>query len=184
MSQIASNLTRELFPDPNKRAVVMEPVCWDLELHIWKLLLDHLASGEKLPIINSTAVGFQDKKPRSNTSVLLHNSLFKNHQFTLKGETPGVITYDFPNSDTYIMRGILGGTERITRTRMLESLQKRQIPQEKQDIIIPEIEKTDELWFTNVFLTMLTQVGVGLSIQERAQLVANIEWFHTNYRQK
>ncbi|MDH5533349.1 MAG: aminotransferase class IV [Candidatus Pacebacteria bacterium] len=178
-----TNLIPEMFPDPAKRGVIMEPVCGELEIHIWRLLLDHLASGEALPLLDKSAVGFQDKTPRTNKTFLLHNSEFKNQQVAVTGETPGVITYDFPDdSPTHIMRGIIGGTNRITRTRMLESLQKRHIPVEKQAIIIPEIEKTDELWFTSVFLTMLTQVGVGLSVQEREQLIANIEWFHQNYR--
>ena len=181
MAKVSSNLTKELFPNPDKRGVIMEPVCGELEIHIWRLLLDHLVSGEPLPLAESTALGFQDKISRKNSAFLLHNSHFKNQRVAIKGETPGVITYDFPSSNTHIMRGILGSTKRTTRTRMLESLQKRNIPDSKQAIITPEIEKTDELWFTNVFLTMLTQVGVGLSVQERSQLIANIEWFHQNY---
>lgn len=176
-----SNLSNLIFPDPEKRGVVMEPVCGDLEIHIWRLLLDLLASGEELELYNTRAIGFQDHQKRENQTFRLYNSHFKNQRVALSGETPGIITYDFPEAGSYIMRAILGGTKRLNRTSMLRSLQKRNIPEATQKVLIPEIKKTDDMWFANLFLIMLTKVGVNLSIKEREQLIANINWFRLNY---
>lgn len=182
MSKTKPNLPTVIFPDPEKRGIVMEPVCRDLELHIWRLLLDHLASGVPLTLQDARMVGFQDKKIYTNQGFHLTNSEFKSQKVAVTGDTPGIITHEFPNSGTHIMRGILGGTQRLNRTTMLESLQKRNVAEGKQAILIPEIEKTDEMWFANLFLVMLSQVGVDLSIKDREQLLANIEWFAKNYR--
>lgn len=179
---IDSNFSPVIFPDPEKRGIIMEPVCWDLELHIWRLLLDHIASGQPFDLQDTTMTGFQDKQSYTNQAFPLTNSKFKTQTVSVTGDTPGVITHRFPTSGNHIMRGILGGTKRIQRTRMLESLQKRQIPEDKQAILIPEIERSDDLWFMHLFMTMLTQVGVGLSVKEREQLMANIEWFAGQYQ--
>jgi hypothetical protein len=183
MTKNQPNLTTEIFPNPELRGIVMLPVCWDLELHIWRLLLDHMVSGIPLTTEETTMLGFQDRQLYSNTTFHLKNSEHKSQKVAIKGDTPGVITHKFPNDGTHIMRGILGNTKRLNKTRMLESLQKRKISEEQQAIIIPEIMKTDDLWFTSVFLTMLTQVGVSLSVKEREQLIVNIEWFAQNYQE-
>jgi hypothetical protein len=175
-----SSLTTSLFPNPEKRGVIMEPVCWDLEFHIWRLLLDHIISGEPLPLVETQAKGFQDKKTYTNTSFLLHNSHFKNQTVALQGDTPGVITYDFPQNDRYIMRAILANTRKLKKEKMVTSLQG--LPEESKQLISQEIENTDELWFGSVFVTMLSQVGVGLTVPEITQLIENLHWFHQQYR--
>jgi len=178
----SSNLVRELFPDPAKRGLVMEPVCWDLELHIWRLLLSLIATNTSLDLFNSSALGFQDKKPRMNRSFLLHNSQFANQTVAVAGETPGVITYDFPPDDRYIMRAVLADSTRFNRSSMQNSLDKSPaLPSVKKELL-PLIENRDRDWFASVFVAMLPHVGVGLSTSERTQLMDNLIWFRESFR--
>lgn len=178
----SSNLVHELFPDPNKRAVVMEPVCWDLELHIWRLLLNAISTQTSLDLFYSSAVGFQDKRPRMNRSFLLNNSKFANQTVAVTGETPGIITYDFPPNDKYIMRAVLANSTRLNRDTMLASLDKQQVIKPIQNELVPLIESQDQDWFASVFVAMLPYAGVGLSVAERTQLMDNLIWFRQNFR--
>lgn len=176
-----TNLTHDLFPDPLRRGIVIEPVCMDIEFHIWRLLLDLIARGENLNLTNRTSRGFQDGIPRQNQTFLLHNSKFGNQQVAVTGDTPSVITFDFPGKGTYIMRSILGESIKLSRAEMLKSLIKRKLNQEKQDLIRSEIEKAGDLWFANVFLVMLSQAGLNLTSDEQNQLMANIRWFNQTF---
>lgn len=160
----------------------MEPVCWNLEFHIWQLLLKHLADQTSLDLFYASAVGFQDKKPRMNRSFLLWNSHFANQTVAVAGDTPGVITYDFPNADRHIMRAVLSDTAKLDRSSMLQSLSIRSIDPQVAAELIPLIESQDQDWFASVFATMLTQVGVGLSPEERTQLIENLTWFRQTFR--
>lgn len=178
----SNNLVHELFPDPNKRGVVMEPVCWDLEFHIWRLLLSHLSTQTSLDIFYSSALGFQDKKPRMNRSFLLNNSKFANQTVAIAGEAPGVITYDFPNDSRHIMRGVLSNTAKLKKEQMLTSLVTNNIPDEAQKELVPLIESENQDWFAFVFAQMLSQLGTGLTAQERIQLIDNLIWFRENFR--
>jgi hypothetical protein len=185
MIKTSPNLTKEQFPGEGQRAIYMEPMCWDIELHIWRLLLDYIASGEPFELADVTAFGFQNKEEYTSKSFSLNNFKLKgitaNHIVAVTGETPGIVSYEYPTSGRYIMRSIIGNSKRFNRTTMLESLRKRNIPEITQEILIPEIEKKDDMWFANLFVVMLSQVGIGLSIQEREQLMVNIEWFAQNY---
>lgn len=160
----------------------MEPVCWDLELHIWRLLLSSVSTQTSLDLFYSSAVGFQDKKPRMNRSFLLKNSTFANQTVALTGETPGVITYDFPNSDRHIMRAVLSDSARLDRDVMAASLDKHQIIKPIQRELLPLIESQDQDWFASVFVAMLPYAGVGLSVTERTQLIDNLTWFRQHFR--
>lgn len=178
----SSNLVHELFPDPAKRGLVMEPVCWDLEFHIWRLLLNAISTNTSLDLFYTTAVGFQDKKPRMNRSFLLHNSKFANQTVAVAGETPGVITYDFPPDDKYIMRAVLADSSRLNKPSMIKSLDKSQIYSPIQNELVALIESQDRDWFASLFVAMLPHVGIGLSVAERTQLMDNMIWFRETFR--
>lgn len=160
----------------------MEPVCWDLEFHIWRLLLNSIATNTSLDLFYSSALGFQDKKPRMNRSFLLHNSKFANQTVAVTGETPGVITYDFPPDDKYIMRAVLADSARLNKTAMLSSLDKSSVAPQVKNELLPLIESQDRDWFACVFVAMLPHVGVGLSTSERTQLMDNLIWFRESFR--
>lgn len=160
----------------------MEPVCWDLELHIWRLLLSHISKQTSLDLFYAVAAGFQDKKPRMNRSFLLSNSKFANQTVAVSGETPGVITYDFPDSGKHIMRTVLANTTRLKKEQMLASMDKAGLPSLQKAELQPLIESQDQDWFATVFVEMLSMVGVGLTVDERVQLHANLIWFRDNFR--
>ncbi|NCN87552.1 MAG: hypothetical protein GW941_01505 [Candidatus Pacebacteria bacterium] len=153
MSDSQLNSTTVIFPNLEKDGIVLEPVFGDLEFHALRLLLDHLATSEPLSVEDISTPSSLDEIGANN-----HESPRNSH----------------------ILNRILGSTNRINRTRMLESLQKRRLTQEQQSVLNPEIEKPDELWLTSILLTMLAQVGVGLTVSEREELIANIEWFIKN----
>ena len=153
----------------------------DIEFHIWRLLLDLIARDENLKLAHRFSRGFQDGVSRQNQTFLLNNSKFATQQIAVTGDTPGVVTFDFPSKGTYIMRAILGDSIKLNKAQMLRSLIKSGLDQKKQDALCSEIEKTGNLWFANVFLVMLDQAGLSLTSVEKNQLMANIRWFNQEF---
>lgn len=154
MSDNQLNSTTAIFPNLEKDGVVLEPFFGDLEFHFLRLLLDDLATLVPPSVEDTSALDSE-----SNLSVI----------------TPELA------KTAKIMRGIMGNTLRLNRTRMLESLQERQLSKEQQAVSSLEIENINELWFTSIMLTMLTKLGVGLTLLEREQLIVNVRLFLQSY---
>jgi len=175
----STNLSKEMFPDPNKRGLFISPVCPDIEILAWNLLLSTLDQSKKLKLQKVTTIGFQNKRKDNNTLFKLTNS--KNQGIIVMGETPGLVTHNFPSAGMYTMRGLLGYNPRLKKDQMIASVEKRKIKSSTQREIISKIDNDQEFWFVNVFTTMLAKVGVRLSKKEEKQMISNIEWFYTNY---
>lgn len=176
---IKANLTKEMFPDPNLRGLTIHPVCRDIEVLTWNILLNHLQQGKRLEQSNVRTIGYQDKKFRKNKIFRLTNSF--DQGVCVQGETPGIVTWEF-QAGHYMMRGLLGINSRLDKSRMLQSVESReniQIGVKKE--VTKSIEATSDYWFVQLLMTLLKNTGVQLSGREKQQLQANIEWFYENY---
>lgn len=179
---LKSNLTKEMFPNPQQRSVVMEPVCHDIEIHIWRLLFDALQNKQRLKIERKKAVGFQDKKTRVNQTFWLDNSQFKKQHITVKGATPGLVLYEFPQpSGLHIMRGILTGNPRLDRDRMTQSVERAPLSKGVKRELSQQINSQSDFWYIQLILTLLEQNRVRLSRKDKLQFTANTQWFNENF---